>query len=279
MAKQMTHRERWCRCRPICVLGLPERRARPYALPQSNRTGSQMQRRSFTQIVGPILIALCISVPPASAQGEALPPLADEVAAQFTAIGRLGHAGFRTKQFCTATLIAPDLILTAAHCLSDAGLSGRVFVAGWSRGTYVAARASKRELRHPAYALDGPNSPRNDIALVILDSPILDITPIPLGKVKEGALYGTDVALIGYHRKTQHLLSGDFSCPVTRFRLGLAHVGCPVISGNSGGPLLRRTEHGGWQVVGVVSSRLQEGAIAVELPDWLRREVAAHLAR
>ncbi len=138
---------------------------------------------------------------------------------------------------------------------------------------------SKRELRHPAYALDGPHSPRNDIALVILDSPIEDVTSIPLGKVDEGALHGTDVALIGYHRKTQHVLSGDFSCPVTRFGLGLVRVGCPVISGNSGGPLLQMTEHGDRRIVGVVSSRLEEGAIAVELPDWLRREVAAHLAR
>jgi V8-like Glu-specific endopeptidase len=232
---------------------------------------------SFRGIVGQVVIALCVLGAPVAAQDKALPPLADEIAAQFPAIGRLGLSGFRTRQGCTATLIAPDLIVTAAHCVSATGSSESVFVAGWSRGNYVASRTSKREMRHPAYALDGAHRPRNDVALVVLDSPMDNVTPIPLAEVEEGSLDGTDVALIGYHRKTPHLLSGDFNCPVTRFGVGLIRVGCPVISGNSGAPLLARAENGGWQVVGVVSSQIGDGAIAVELPDWLRREVAAHL--
>lgn len=238
-----------------------------------------MQRLSFGQIVGQILIALCAAVTPVAAQERALPPLADDIAAQFPAIGRLGNAGFRIKQGCTATLIAPDLVLTAAHCVSDSDRSGRVFVAGWSRGDFIAARETKREMRHPAYAADGKNSARNDVALVMLESPIEDVTPIPLGNVDEATLDGTKVALIGYHRKTPHILSGKLSCPVNRFGVDLLQVDCPVINGNSGAPLLDRTEGGGWQVVGVVSSQLGAGAIAVQLPNWLRREVAAHLQR
>jgi hypothetical protein len=55
------------------------------------------------------------------------------------------------------------------------------------------------------------------------------------------------------------------------------HVGCPVINGNSGGPVLSQSEDGSWQVVGVVSSQIGAGAIAVQLPYWLRREMAALL--
>ncbi|KMK68507.1 serine protease [Puniceibacterium sp. IMCC21224] len=238
-----------------------------------------MQRHSLCQIVGSILIGMGSATLPVAAEIEALPPLADEIAAQFPAIGRLGHGGFRTQQGCTATLIAPNLIVTAAHCVAETGHSGRVFVAGWSRGDYIAARDSKREMRHPAYALDGTHHPRNDVALVVLDSPIDDVTPIPLGRVEEGGLHGTEVALIGYHRKTPHLLSGDFNCAATQFAVGLVYVGCPVINGNSGGPVLRENKDGAWQVVGVVSSQRGGGAIAVELPIWLRREVAAHLRR
>lgn len=224
-----------------------------------------------------ICFALCISTSTAAAQQPSLPPLADEVAAQFPAIGRLGKAGFRIMQSCTATLIAPSLIVTAAHCAAKSGHSGNVFVAGLSRGNYIAARQSDTEIRHPAYALIGTHSPHNDIALIVLDSPIVDVTPIPLGFVEDDKLYGKNVALIGYHQQTPHLLSGDFSCPVTHFDLGLMHVGCPVINGNSGGPVLSQSEDGSWQVVGVVSSQIGAGAIAVQLPYWLRREMAALL--
>lgn len=235
-----------------------------------------MQNYSFRHIVALILILLCVDVAPTAAQDAGLPPLTDEIAAQFPAIGRFGQAGFRTRQGCTATLIAPDLVLTAAHCVSKTGHSSRVFVAGWTRGSYVASRKAKQEIRHPAYALDGTHRPDNDVALVVLDSPMTDVSPIPLGEVETGTLTGTEIALIGYHRKTPHMLSGDFSCPAVQFAAGLVHVGCPVINGNSGGPVLIRTGDGGWQVVGVVSSKLGAGAIVVELPNWLRREVAAH---
>lgn len=222
------------------------------------------------------ILALSMAALPVAAQDRALPRLDDDVAAQFPAIGRLGQAGFRERQGCTATLIAPDLILTAAHCAAASGQSGNVFVAGWSRGDYIAARPSQREIRHPAYALDGAHRPNNDIALIVLESPITEVTPIPLGDVETGTLMGKDVALIGYHHRTPHLLSGDFSCPVARFGLGLMEVGCPVIGGNSGAPILNQADDGTWQIVGVISSQNGDTAIAVALPDWLRRQVEEH---
>jgi len=222
-------------------------------------------------------LAFYVAVPSVTAQEQALPPLDAEVAAEFHAIGRLGYAGYRTKQSCTGTLIAPDLIMTAAHCVSGTGRSENVFIAGWSRGNYIASRKSKLEIRHPDYSEHDTQRVKNDVALVVLNGPIEDVAPIPLGEVKEDALTDTDVALIGYHRKTPHMLSGDFNCPVTFSGMELMHVGCPVTKGNSGGPILRSTEHGVWEVVGVVSSQNGDEAVAVKLPDWLRREVAAHL--
>lgn len=232
--------------------------------------------KAFTRSLA---LVLCLAGTNLSAKDLALPPLPDEVAAQYSAIGRLGHAGFSKSQGCTATLIAPDLIVTAAHCASETGRSGRVFVAGWSRGDYIASRGSLIEMRHPDYAPTGKHTPGNDVALIVLKSPMTEVEPIPLGEVATANLYGTDVAVIGYHRQTPHLLSGDFTCPVIRFAAGLLHVGCPVINGNSGGPLLNRDAAGNWQVVGILSSQLGAGAIAVELPEWLRREVAAHLGQ
>lgn len=180
-------------------------------------------------------------VPPAAAQQETLPPQADEIAARFPAIGRLGHAGFRTRQGCTATLIAPDLIATAAHFASDAGHSGRVFVAGWSRGDYVAARGTMSEIRPPAYGLDGSNAP-GMMWLWSCWTARWKASTRWLGKPEEAAVDQSEVALIGHLRKPPHLPSGDFNCPVKRLGPGLMHVGCPVINGNSGGPLSDKNE-------------------------------------
>ncbi len=216
-----------------------------------------------------------------TAQQITLPPVPDAQAAEFAAVGRVNTSGFRVKGNCTGTLIAPDLVLTAAHCTAKGtpGRSKRVFVAGYARGDFIAARRTLEEWRHPAYAPDGAHGPRNDVGLHILRTPITDVAPIPLADLEDGALDGTDVALLGYHRAIPHLLTGRFDCPVTQFQVGLVHVGCPVISGNSGGPILQQDETGTWRVVGVVSSQLGREAIAVEIPDWVWREVASRAQR
>jgi hypothetical protein len=54
-----------------------------------------------------------------AAQETSLLLLSDEIAANFPAIGRLGKVGFCDRRICKASLIALDLIATAAHCVSE----------------------------------------------------------------------------------------------------------------------------------------------------------------
>ena len=73
-----------------------------------------------------------------SAQELPVLPAPDHAAWQ--AIGRVNAAGYRTREMCTGTLIAPDKVLTAAHCVAGTdGFGPRpedfTFVAGWLRGT------------------------------------------------------------------------------------------------------------------------------------------------
>lgn len=218
-----------------------------------------------------LLVLFCLIALPAFAEFRvSMEPLPLEEAKQFGAVGRVNVAGFKVKGACTGTLIAPDVVLTAAHCVSPVGQSQRVFVAGWERGNYIAARRTRREVRHPAYALGGRHDPRHDIGLLFLSEPIAEVAPVPLGRAM-----GHDVALVGYHQHVPHLLSGRLSCPMGDFRVsGLLQVACPVTSGNSGGPVLEMQD-GVWVLVAVVSSQRAGTAIVVPVSDWVREEMRA----
>ena len=151
-----------------------------------------------------------------------------------------------------------------------------VLALGWTAESYVAQTGTAREIRHPLYAPEGRHGPAHDIALIFLDQKVEAVIPLPPAQVSEDSLNGTKLAVMGYHIDAPNQLSGRLDCPAIPFNTGLLHLGCPVIQGNSGAPVLRADAQGNWQVVGVISSRIGAGAIAVMLPDWLMAQIAAH---
>jgi protease YdgD len=175
--------------------------------------------------------------------------LAVEVEAYpWNSIGRLNNNG---RGFCTAVLIAPDRVLTAAHCVrslvpGNAWALPRTlhFLAGYRRGQYVAHSAAVAISVAPA---EPGTAPRNsDFAVVTLAQPITaQILPLAVedfdpDRWAADCKAGVEYAQAGYSADRSHILTRNAACAITGFLNGsavFAHT-CDATHGDSGSPIL-----------------------------------------
>jgi hypothetical protein len=77
---------------------------------------------------------------------------------------------------CGGTLVAPDRILTAGHCVKGNTLAG---LAGWSVGGVT--RNAVQFALHPNWRASNGENVLDDVALVQLDQPVTSVAPVRLG--------------------------------------------------------------------------------------------------
>lgn len=202
-------------------------------------------------------IALCLTLAtPAWAEG---PP---------GAVGRISYGNPPTPgaSICTGTLVTPDLVLTAGHCVRDATNSASIlFQAGLAGGKSLA------EARGQAVILAKGEGLAADVALIRLDDPVPDtVTPLPLGEPTTPTL-----SRFAYRRDAPESPEREDLCLILNRDGPVFRLGCSAVSGHSGAAVLTGAD-GGWQIAGVMVARVQAGfgSVAVAVPEDLAEVIS-----
>lgn len=228
------------------------------------------------------------------------------------ALDRVRPDGSRSTGMCTATLIHPRILLTAAHCIAKGRPTHAVngpAAFGEQRGTKVMVHASGA---HPLWVQEGSAvkdeilEEVHDIGYVLLKDPVKEVQPAEIqlngGEEETAALVGLPLTLVGYGYRTalkppvatrENNGIKSWSSGIVAFlnfgRLFREGLAGNVQSGDSGGPAFV-TLQGKKRLAAVISGgsidetsdALRLGVFSPIQPQhlcWIEQETRIHLGQ
>ncbi len=183
---------------------------------------------------------------------DGAPIIGGELTERFPAVGALTYQG---QPFCTATLVGPTTLLTAAHCLAGFEAEELRFVLG-ADATAPQDELALRSLRvHTGY-----REFVHDIATAELAEPS-SVPPLGLLRHMDERFVGMPLVFVGYGvddglRQTGGGHKRRVAVPIEELGPGTFRYlqrGGGTCNGDSGGPALHQDEEGRWLVAGVTS--------------------------